>query len=189
MVADPESCCILCGRKGIVHARKMCHACYQFQKYGRGNKTDPENRIKYSILAKKFRETHPDYNDKYLELSRKVRANLPLDRLEKAKKEAEEIAAKQDWSFTGLTHRVIKDRIYLVAIPTGEEVQYHPSGTKKKIGIHRLILEHKLGRKLVKGEEAHHKDDDSLNNDPDNIELKLGPDHNGETHTKIQRRL
>ncbi len=46
--------------------------------------------------------------------------------------------------------------------------------------IHREILEQKLGRKLKPGEIAHHIDENKLNNDPSNVELK-----NRSNHAKI----
>jgi hypothetical protein len=134
--------------------------------------------------CKKSRVDNPKYNDKWYELAKKTRANLPLGLIEKAKKEAKEIAAMQGWDFTNITLQVKADRPYLFALPTDEERKYYPCGQVKLTGIHVLVLEHKLGRKLEKGEHAHHIDDDPLNNWPHNIELKKGPIHNSETHKK-----
>jgi len=41
----------------------------------------------------------------------------------------------------------------------------------EQIYEHRHVLERKLGRKLLPGENAHHMDGDKLNNDPSNLEL------------------
>lgn len=41
----------------------------------------------------------------------------------------------------------------------------------KPVYVHRTVMEQKLGRKLKPGELVHHKDENKLNNDPDNLEL------------------
>jgi len=47
----------------------------------------------------------------------------------------------------------------------------------KEVFIHRYIMEQKLGRKLERGEEVHHIDENKRNNDPDNLELTVKSDH------------
>ncbi len=42
---------------------------------------------------------------------------------------------------------------------------------------HRLVVEEKIGRFLKIDEEVHHKDDDRLNNHPDNLEIVSEKDH------------
>lgn len=42
---------------------------------------------------------------------------------------------------------------------------------------HRVIMEQSLGRKLARGEVVHHKDGNTLNNDPSNLKLYYNPDH------------
>lgn len=42
----------------------------------------------------------------------------------------------------------------------------------------RVILSIKLGRMLETNEHAHHRDENELNDDPDNIELRTAADHN-----------
>lgn len=37
--------------------------------------------------------------------------------------------------------------------------------------LHRIVAEEKAGRELLKGEVVHHKDEDILNNSPDNLEI------------------
>ncbi|QGH79043.1 HNH endonuclease [Streptomyces phage TomSawyer] len=44
-------------------------------------------------------------------------------------------------------------------------------GPKKWVLEHRYVMEQKLGRELVKGENVHHKDGNRQNNHPDNLEL------------------
>ena len=44
-------------------------------------------------------------------------------------------------------------------------------------GVHRLVMEAKLGRFLEDGEVPHHKDENKLNNTPDNLELMSDPEH------------
>jgi len=58
------------------------------------------------------------------------------------------------------------------------------NGYKCKIGndgnivyIHREVMEDKLGRKLKPGELVHHKDENKLNNDSDNLELSTSIKH------------
>jgi len=54
----------------------------------------------------------------------------------------------------------------------------------EKIYIHREVMENKLGRKLKKGELAHHKDNNKRNNNPDNLEVTNKNDH-GKHHYKV----
>lgn len=37
--------------------------------------------------------------------------------------------------------------------------------------VHRVVAEEKIGRPLLPGEVVHHKDENRLNNDPDNLEV------------------
>jgi hypothetical protein len=46
-------------------------------------------------------------------------------------------------------------------------------GPSKWILEHRFVMQQKLGRELLPGENIHHKDGDRLNNHPDNLELWL----------------
>jgi len=60
----------------------------------------------------------------------------------------------------------------------GKNNIFYDGGYKCKIGpdgnrvyIHREIMEQKLGRKLRPDEIVHHKDENKLNNDPDNLKV------------------
>lgn len=64
---------------------------------------------------------------------------------------------------------------YKIFLDNGYECYIGKNG--HKVYIHREILEKKLGRKLKKGEVAHHKDDNKRNNYPKNIELKTEQTH------------
>lgn len=82
---------------------------------------------------------------------------------------------------TQMGHRskVYKPRIYKGCIP-GEPRSVNgrwvislrkPNGTYKTMMNARYILERKLGRYLLKGEQAHHIDGNPLNDAPDNLEV------------------
>lgn len=57
-------------------------------------------------------------------------------------------------------------------------------GTKKVVSYPRLVLEEKLGRELQHNEQVHHIDEDPLNNNPDNLKVKMLGDHQREHMTK-----
>lgn len=49
--------------------------------------------------------------------------------------------------------------------------------TQKVVSYPRVIMENHLGRKLLPNEEVHHKDDNPLNNDIDNLEVLTKEEH------------
>lgn len=55
--------------------------------------------------------------------------------------------------------------------------------------VHRVILEYKLGRKLIKGEIAHHIDGNRMNNHPDNIELCSNQKEHMSKHPEVSERM
>lgn len=60
----------------------------------------------------------------------------------------------------------------------------HPKRNSKGLyPLHRVVMENRLGRLLVSGEEVHHKDQDKANNDPENLEVRTKADHTAHHHT------
>lgn len=54
----------------------------------------------------------------------------------------------------------------------------HPKANSKGLyPLHRVVMENKLGRTLLDGEDVHHKDENKFNNDPDNLEVLSKSDH------------
>lgn len=66
----------------------------------------------------------------------------------------------------------------------------HPNAIKggRYIALHRLIAEWKTGRFLTKQEVAHHKDESTLNNTPENIEVLTIAKHNKLTSNSRTRK-
>ena len=65
----------------------------------------------------------------------------------------------------------------------------HPNAIKggRYIAEHRYILEQKIGRLLTHNEIAHHLNDDTSDNRPENIELFTISEHNS-YHAKKRKR-
>lgn len=62
------------------------------------------------------------------------------------------------------------------------------SGEYERFALHRRIMEMKLERKLSSKEIVHHKDGNSMNNDPDNLEVTTISEHNYKMHPKNRDR-
>ena len=56
--------------------------------------------------------------------------------------------------------------------------------TKKTVSYPKYLMEKELGRKLLPGEEVHHKDENPLNNNIDNLEVRFHGEHQAEHSTK-----
>ena len=54
----------------------------------------------------------------------------------------------------------------------------HPKANLKGLyPLHRVVLENKIGRFLLDGEQSHHIDGDKFNNHPDNLECLTASEH------------
>ena len=78
----------------------------------------------------------------------------------------------------------VKRGAYLdFVIISGYRYRYAPShpkaiGTRKLyVAEHRLVMESIIGRLLNDDEVAHHKDENTLNNSPENLELMTASEH------------
>ena len=56
--------------------------------------------------------------------------------------------------------------------------------TQQVTSYTKYLMEQKLGRKLCDNEQVHHKDENPLNNDLDNLEVKLLGEHQRKHSTK-----
>lgn len=56
--------------------------------------------------------------------------------------------------------------------------------TKKVMSYPKYLMEKELGRKLAHNEEVHHKDENPLNNNLDNLEVRIHGEHQAEHSTK-----
>lgn len=66
----------------------------------------------------------------------------------------------------------------------------HPNCTGSGIILeHRLVMEKKIGRYLKKTEVVHHKDEDRINNDPDNLQLFKNNSEHMKFHAKLKKGL
>lgn len=72
-----------------------------------------------------------------------------------------------------IRNRVINAGYAMLYIPN------HPNANKKGyVRENRFIMTEKIGRYLLPSEDVHHKDRNTLNNDPDNLELLIKAEHN-----------
>lgn len=63
-------------------------------------------------------------------------------------------------------------------------VGHHLADVRGYAYEHRLVAEEKIGRRLVPGEIAHHKDENKQNNAPENIEVVMGNAEHFKMHRK-----
>lgn len=63
-------------------------------------------------------------------------------------------------------------------------IRVYLKDTKQVISYPKYLMEQKLGRKLEQNEQVHHKDGNPLNNDVDNLEVKLLGEHQREHNPK-----
>ena len=69
--------------------------------------------------------------------------------------------------------KIVKKGDYLYAV-----VPEHPRAIRYGYVLaHIVVLENKLGRMLVAGEESHHIDENKKNNNPDNLEPRFKGEH------------
>lgn len=61
--------------------------------------------------------------------------------------------------------------------------------TKKVISYPKYLMEQKLGRPLNDNEQVHHKDENPLNNNLDNLEIKLLGEHQREHGIKYHDKM
>ena len=61
---------------------------------------------------------------------------------------------------------------------------YDENGKRKVISYPRVLVENKLGRKLLPDEDIHHIDGDRLNNNIDNLQVKMHGEHQREHSQK-----
>lgn len=65
----------------------------------------------------------------------------------------------------------------------------HPdSDSRGYVYEHRLVAEQKLGRRLQSDEHVHHKNGDTQDNDPANLEVAHETEHRSEYHSENDRR-
>ena len=101
--------------------------------------------------------------------TKEFRHKQKLERLEKLKREREKNKG-------GRKERVISgDGRWMVPVPPGYKGKTYINGFY--IYEHRLKMEIRLGRLLRAGEVVHHKDEDRLNNEDDNLILKTNRTH------------
>lgn len=66
----------------------------------------------------------------------------------------------------------------------GGRVRIYIKETQKVMSYPKYLMEQKLGRPLLPNEDVHHKDENPLNNDLDNLEIKIHGEHQREHSTK-----
>ena len=61
--------------------------------------------------------------------------------------------------------------------------------TKKVMSYPKYLMEREIGRPLAHNEEVHHKDENPLNNDLSNLEIRIHGEHQAEHSTKYQDKM
>lgn len=61
--------------------------------------------------------------------------------------------------------------------------------TKKVMSYPKYLMEQELGRPLLPNEEVHHKDENPLNNNISNLEVRLHGEHQAEHSTKYHDKV
>lgn len=70
-------------------------------------------------------------------------------------------------------NQILQDKYMVIYLPN-----HHLAKADGYVYVHRMVAEEKLGRRLKKGETVHHKDENKLNNSPDNMMVfKSNADH------------
>lgn len=74
---------------------------------------------------------------------------------------------------------------YKVYICKDGRTRIYLKDINKVISYPKFLMEQKLGRKLLPNEQVHHKDGNPLNNDIDNLEIKLLGEHQREHNPQV----
>lgn len=134
--------------------------------------------IKLCVICGDSFETYPsriaDGRGKYC--SRRCSDGITLIRHDRL------IGVSTQWTKGTKPHNSIGWRL---TVPTGNRKPYreiylpdHPRSTKAGyVREHRLVMEQLLGRYLERNEVVHHKNGDTLDNRPDNLEVMDKKDH------------
>ena len=79
----------------------------------------------------------------------------------------------------------MEDRVYICK---DGRARVYIKETKKVMSYPKYLMEKELGRQLAHNEEVHHKDENPLNNDLSNLEIRIHGEHQAEHSTKFYDR-